>query len=302
MAKKQKHLQKRYFCCNKPGLLRNSSRCCGVSNRASIMIICIWLLISLAFLAVSVGRLAFSQIRFSRFYLERKFSYCLTKAAVREVCVERDNDATCDYDTLYELRSPRAVDFMDFRGEYYLIDEESKININTADKQILEGLFRLFDAESLADDIIEYREEEHLFVTVDECCQAGVDEELLGQIESFITVNSNGGININTACEEVLLALGCQQDSCRKILQFRRGYDETEATLDDGVFDSQATISSIFDELGIDFNSGLLQVKSFNYTVKTLTYTGERECEAFDVIYCFTDKRIESWKRAKNNL
>ena len=256
----------------------------GISNGASIMVICIWLLISLSFLAVSVGRLTFSQVNFARFYLDREFSYYLAKAIVREASIERDNDLTPNYDTLYELRTRRPVDFGGFRGEYYLIDEESKVNINTADKGILA---ELLDSEFLAQDVIDYRREERFFVAIEELLNAGVDKELFNEIEDSITVNSNSSININTAPEQVLYALGCSRRALEGILDYRNN----------NIFDSHATISSVFSDLGIECDYGsLLRTKSSDYTIKTTTYVGQREGVPLDIIYYSAGKRIESWR------
>ena len=254
-------------------------------NRASIMVICIWLLIGLSCLVISVGRLASSQISLSRFYLDREFSHYLAKAAVKETCLERDNDMTPNYDTLYELRTKRPIDFAAFTGSYYLIDEESKININTADKEILANLF---GSDFLAEDVIDYRKEERPFFVIAELLNVGVDKELFEEIKDFVTVNSNSYVNINTAPKEVLLALGCSEDCSEEILAYRN----------DNIFDSQSTISSVFNDLGIECeSSGLLRTKSSNYTIKTSAYIGKREGVAFEVIYCFSDKRIISWRR-----
>jgi type II secretory pathway component PulK len=251
------------------------------------MIICIWLLISLTLLAVSLSGLAFSQINFSRFYLDRQFSYYLTRAAVREVSVERENDMTPNYDTLGELRTSRAIDFEGYRGEYYLIDEESKVNINTADSGILS---ELLDSEYLAQDVIDYRENEHPLLAIEELLGVGLGEELFEEIRGFITVNSNGFININTAPLEVLLVLGCNQDASDKILDFRSS----------NIFDSQTTISSVFNDLGIDCDyDNLLNTKSSNYTIRTSTYVGNREALSLDVIYNSPERRIESWMPAE---
>ncbi|MBL7081512.1 MAG: helix-hairpin-helix domain-containing protein [Candidatus Omnitrophica bacterium] len=257
------------------------------------MIMCIWLLISLTFLAVSIGRLAFSQINFSRFYLGRQFSYYLAKAAVREACLERDNDMTPNYDTLSELRTPRKIDFEDYEGEYFLIDEESKININTAEK---ETLTRLFDSESLAQNIIDYRKEKEkqLFSSIVELLDVeGMDwmgEDFFEEIKNLITVDSNSYVNINTVPKEALLALGCSEVAAEEILCFRNN----------NIFDSRTTISSVFNDLGIECEeSNLLRPNSSNYTIRTSAYIGKRVAGNLDaaIVKETGGFYVKSWKR-----
>ncbi|MFH1678287.1 MAG: hypothetical protein ABH914_01555 [Candidatus Omnitrophota bacterium] len=252
--------------------------------RGSIMVVCIWLLISLSFLALSVGRLAYSQIKFSRFYHGREFSYYLAKAAVREAVAGRANDLTLGYDTLYELRTVRPIDFEGIRGEYYLIDEGSKINVNTANKEILAGIL---NSEDLAQQIIDYRQDERLFIAIEEIMGLEIEEENFSRIKDFITVNSNGYVNVNTAAGEVFLALGCNSTSVEKILDYR----------EDNIFDSQAAISSVFNDLGIECGyTNLLKAVSSAYTIKTSAYIGERAVGSFDIIYVSADNSIKSWK------
>lgn len=259
-------------------------------NRASIMIMCIWLLISLTFLAVVIAKLAFSQINFSRFYLGRQFSYYLTKAAVRQACLERNNDMTPGYDTLGELRTPRKIDFSDYKGEYFLIDERSKININTADKEILK---RLFDSEFLAQNLIDYRQKEkpHHFSFLEELLEVeGIDKDLFGELKETITVYSDGYININTACPRALLALGLESEEVEEILDFRSS----------NIFNSRITISRVFSDLGIKYKqSNLLKPNSSNYTVKASTYMGQRLVGKFDIVIVKTGGRflVKSWER-----
>jgi len=263
-------------------------------NRASVVVICIWLLVTLSVLAVSIGKIAYSQINFSRFYIDQEQSYYLAKAALKEAMIERGGDLSSSYDTLYELRTPRLITFGGNSVEYILIDEESKININFAGSNILA---RLLDSNFTADEVIDYRQNA-AFSTIDELLQVdGIDEELFAEIRNLVTANSNKYININTAPEGVLLALGCTQDSCDKILEYRRGDDDLEATEDDNVFDSLSTITEVFQDLSIDCQqAGLLMTKSANYTLRAQPKIGARAAKAIDII--FSSSLIKSWRIA----
>jgi|GEM_PF-2937126 len=279
-----KHIPKKYFF----HIIRK--------NHSSVVVICIWLLISLSVLAVSIGRIVFSQINFSRFYIDREQSYYLAKAALKEAMIERQNELTPNYDTLYELRTPRHIDFQGNSVEYVLIDEESKININYAGSDILA---RLLDSNFAADEVIDYRQKTP-FATIDELLQLnGINQELFEAVKEFVTANSNKYININTAPKRVLLALGCTEASCERILQYRRGEDGKEVTKDDGVFDSLTTIAEVFQDLSIDCQkAGLLMTKSSNYTMKAHPKIGARPGGQIDII--FSSSTIQSWRTASS--
>ncbi|MFC1658626.1 general secretion pathway protein GspK [Candidatus Omnitrophota bacterium] len=279
-----------------PGKSLSCNRGRGVlrANRASIVVICVWLLIGLSVLAVSVGKIAFSQINFSRFYIDREQSYYLSRAALSEAMLQRQADPTAAYDTLYELRDPREIPFQGNSVSYFLVDEESKININSANSDVLA---RLLDSNFTADEVIDYRKNAP-FASIEELLQVdGIDQEDFEEIKELVTANSNKYININTAPREVLEALGCTRDSCDKILDYRRGYDGDEITADDNVFDSLARIAEVFEDLSIDCQQpGLLMTKSINYTLKAQPKIGAREGEATDVI--FSGTKIQSWRSA----
>ncbi len=64
---------------------------------------------------------------------------------------------------------------------------------------------------------------------------------------NYLTVWGEGKININTASEEVLLAVpGLYTKEVGKILSFRRGADGVPGTKDDGVFKTIEELINIF--------------------------------------------------------
>ena len=257
------------------------------------MVVCIWLLICLSILSVSIGKVVSSQINFSRYYLDGEQSYYLTLAALKQAMVERDNDSTPTYDTLFELRTLREIAFGVNTAEYALIDEESKVNINYADIEILEELLGSY---FLADDLVEYRKE-NTFTCIEELLNmTEIDQGLFRSINEHITVHGQGSVNINTASKQVLLALGCSQDSCKKILGYRGGEDGRQITPDDAVFDSSQTISRVLQDLSIDCqHHKLFTSKSSNYTLKTQPRIGKRLGEGISVT--FSAEEIKSWRR-----
>ncbi len=150
---------------------------------------------------------------------------------------------------------------------YGFIDEESKININTANRIVLERLFQHVlstqkdEARDMADAIIEWREfgktqlegfyssdyyanlqypyeaKSAVFEIIDELALVkGFNNDLSNRLKPFITIYGDGKININTATKTVLIALGLEGYVADKVLLVRRGYDGIEATVDDYIF------------------------------------------------------------------
>ena len=155
-----------------------------------------------------------------------------------------------------------------------LLDEESKININTANKENLLLLFQKLGiseplAEKIAYSIIDWRDKdnqlshpleaaedryyqslEYPYESKDEAFEVleelllvrGVDEEIFEKIKDFITIYGDGKVNINTASNVVLSTLGISDELVEKILTYRAGEDEIEGTEDDNIFLTTAEI------------------------------------------------------------
>ncbi len=158
---------------------------------------------------------------------------------------------------------------------YGLVDEERKININTADKSVLRRLLRgALDigedkAQGIAASIEDWRDaDEELSVPVGSAesmyyhglvdpyasknaafdleeellLVRDVDREIFENIRGYITVYGSGMVNINTAPRQVLLAVGLDGRMADGILSFRKGKDGMTGTPDDGIFESTAVI------------------------------------------------------------
>lgn len=165
---------------------------------------------------------------------------------------------------------------------YGLIDEERKININTADLRLLKNFFQVvlgFDgmlAQDLAASIIDWRDEDNMlsvplgsaedayyrwekysyeakdapFQVLDELLLVkGMNQDIFNKIKDYFTIYSDGRININTASREVLLSLGLKQETVDKIISFRLGPDGKALTFDDGIFDDPTKISNYLDKI-----------------------------------------------------
>lgn len=173
---------------------------------------------------------------------------------------------------------PHDADFPIER--YGFIDEERKININKADGRVLKSLIQDVTgmneegADDLAKAIVDWRkygrseiigfysdeyyenlefpyeEKKRDFETLDELLLVkGMDKDIYKKLSDFVTVYGEGQVNINTATEPVLAALGFGRKLIDKIFLARRGRDKVEATSDDVVFEDIHNISMQLSQL-----------------------------------------------------
>lgn len=227
----------------------------NMQKRASVAIISLWVLILLAMLAVGVAHRVITALRLSRYQKDGLNGYCLAKAGINLAIAEILNDPDINCDSLQDLWRDNEDIFKEIslnsdKNEiavvsyiaghaakettvFGAVDEESKININTAPAGMLEELFNRIgasDPAGIANNIcawrgdagapaVDYQDlgyvnkgakfslpEELLLVK-------GVTPEIFQAAEGLITVYGNGLVNINTAGDEVMQVLG---DYCVK--------------------------------------------------------------------------------------
>lgn len=177
-------------------------------------------------------------------------------------------------DIHYTLRDERS-------GEesrvYGLIDEARKINVNTAEREVLERLFKIvldadeMQAQDLAASLVDWRDQdsqltipvgsaedpfyrnlEHPYEAKDMNFEVldellflkGMSREALARLRDYLTVYGDGFINANTASPAVLMSLGMNERLADKILSYRLGKDSIGGTEDDNIFNSQTGIVS----------------------------------------------------------
>ena len=221
---------------------------------------------------------------------------------------------------------------------YGLVDEERKININsTKSAEILQRLFEQVgmsrdDARDLADGIRAWKSEngdESLsgagksyyqgltppyvprngnFTKLEELLWVkGMTPEFYVKLLPYVTLESSGRINLNTAPREVLMAVGLFQSVCDKIIIFRKGPDGMEGTKDDYVFDNEAGIAESLANVGfLNDNersnlealtqNGMLAVKSQNFKAQVLAQQ-KNKTQALRTTAVFDEKGvIKQWE------
>jgi hypothetical protein len=156
------------------------------------------------------------------------------------------------------------------------VDEERKINLNYAGKDSLKRLFvKMTDlkddeADQLASSVIDWRDADNVlyneeqglgekddyrrsgyaygprnshFASPEELLLVkGMGPDIFLRVRKYVTVFSNGRVNINTASLPVLVSLGLNEELARKVISFRAGMDRTEGTIDDNTFYSADSI------------------------------------------------------------
>ncbi|MFA5157310.1 MAG: hypothetical protein WC532_08045 [Candidatus Omnitrophota bacterium] len=159
---------------------------------------------------------------------------------------------------------------------YGLVDEESKINVNTISSENKEAVLKIlrqlfmgllgYDearAQELAACIIDWRDsdaESGVFsggaesnyykglpypyeaknakfdIPEELLLVKGMDENIFSKVRNYVTIYGSGRVNINTASKLVLTALGLDENIVKNIILFRAGEDRVTGTEDDNIF------------------------------------------------------------------
>ena len=270
-------------------------------KKASILILTLWVLSFLSVFAIGLSRNVSSQLHFASHLQDRLRMYYLAYAGIERAIVELNADEGLGYDSLNEEwaefeEMPLGAGYISL----YIKDEAGKININKAPLSILKSMLENIgevkpeEAADIANAIVDWRDIDvivspggaeddyygHLQAPYP--CKNGelqIPEEILlvkgmtplifSKIAGIITVHSEGKVNVNTADEQVLHALGLSSGLAEQIVEFRRGADEIDGTEDDNVFKTPAEIRNIgplftkeSEEINHVISSNALSVKS----------------------------------------
>lgn len=220
-------------------------------KKGSILIISLWILAILVVFAVSLGHRVAINLKLSRFQRDKLKAQCLANAGINKVILELQKD-TNDNDNLKETWSTgiepitnealfENIEIEPESGERFTclcIDEERKININTASPEVLAALlkelkFEASQAQEIANYVCVWRGDtdaslpkiegfkNSLFTTPEELSvvleyffqknnEANSQERAQNaykNMQGLITVYSTEKININTAQEIIFTAL-----------------------------------------------------------------------------------------------
>lgn len=264
-------------------------------DKGSAFIVALWALLVLGALALAVNSYVWPQLGIAGKLRDRAKLHYLAEAAMKRAAAEVSTEEASAYNALKDPWSSNEQVFKDASlgdsvysikytvtdtesGEksirYGLIDEERKININTASREVLVNFFEIVgktsssEASGIAASMVDWRDtddtplengaedgyymslrppypckNEGFQVQEELLLVKGVTRQIFDSVKDEITICGSGAVNINTADESVLRSLGISGALVDKIIQFRKGDDGKEATEDDGVFDDVSTIA-----------------------------------------------------------
>lgn len=256
------------------------------NQKGSLLVVVLVLLTVLSLFAFSIGYTVRQKLQvISRFEAREKLRLVSEAAArraaeyVREKATDpsRKNHAlneTWARGSMWKNQNVGGVEYsiqaIDAKKEqetvYGLIDEERKINPNSATPQVLQRLFQEaagVDSESARQIVSSIRdwidEDEHIIdggaeskdymekplpyrsknapisVLKELLWVKGITPEIFEKVEPYLTLDANR-VNLNTASPVVLSAMGLNSDLISKVILYRNGKDEEPGTADDGIF------------------------------------------------------------------
>lgn len=233
------------------------------ANEGSILILVLWILAILVLLGLGLGSTTSLEQRLISYQRDRLMALYLAKAGYFRALVEIEGDPTLQVDSYLDLWAHNPEAFQGatlgqgiftvsypLPGEdgkegfvYGVVDEDRKIDINTASKAVLARLPGI--TEEIADSLLDWRDnhsglaksEDRAFKSVEEILLVkGMTDEVFQALRPFITIYTDGKVNLNTAPREVLKALDMADGLVNKLLRFRRGLDGMRGTKDDQSF------------------------------------------------------------------
>ncbi|MBI1869995.1 MAG: general secretion pathway protein GspK [Chlamydiae bacterium] len=261
------------------------------SNQGSILILSLWILTLLTLMASSLSFYTMLRVKVLRYRMDQVVGRYLAEAGVHWAMLALATRDLDSYESLSQGWSNSPSMFkekMVGNGKFSLsyseidldlglqtyfgiIDEERKINLNTAPKQVL---LELPDStEEIVDAIIDWRDvnptperkgaEKDYYQDLDIPYPAkdgpmediselllikNITPKLLEKWADFVTIYGDGKVNVNTASREVLEMIGLDDSLIEKFMEFRHGPDELPGTEDDGSFKDEGSIARILFE------------------------------------------------------
>jgi len=237
------------------------------NNQGSILMVVLWILAFLVLLGLGLGYTTSIDQRLVGYQRDRTTALYLAKAGYYRALVELERDATPNLDSHLDLWGHNPEAFQEAKlGEgsftvsypiiekdeteeivYGIMDEDRKVDVNTASQAVLLRLPGMTD--EIADSILDWRAEQNKVwerlgkekakpfgVLEDIMLLEGITQVAFQSFTPFITVYTDGKINLNSAPREVYRALNMDEELVNKLLRFRRGLDGEWGTHDDQSF------------------------------------------------------------------
>jgi type II secretory pathway component PulK len=269
----------------------------NVSDKASVLLIALWSLCLLSTFAVILGYGVRQKIMLVSRLDDRAKLSLIAEAGIKKAIAEVKKELPKAYDAINDYWSINVEAFKDvpigdgkfsvyneylndksglIEGRFGLVDEERKININTAEFRVIKNVFRFvlnIDdslAEQFAASIVDWRDgnselslpmgsaedgfyndlqypyesKDASFESQDELLLVkGITPDIFEKMKNYITIYGTGKVNPNTASKPVLLSVGFTEDIVDKIITVRSGDDRIWGNSDDVFFDSPLSVA-----------------------------------------------------------
>lgn len=204
---------------------------------------------------------------------------------------------------------------------YGMADEERKININKAEYKVLYQLFLGKEPKELAASIMNWRsptqltvegaqDSEYESLTAPYKCKhadfscieelllvKGMTPEVFESIKDYVTVYTDGKINLNTAPLLVLRAFGLSDQAIGTIILTRNGADNIAGTKDDVAFSNISQAQSFLtdeNDKAILTNNNTFTTKSNYFRIESKGIVDKSRISA--KIVCIVDKGSKKLK------
>lgn len=257
------------------------------SCRGAILFLAVGAVAVLSILALGTTSSVLQELKLAKFVTDANTSSYFALSAVEAMKLLLANDETPEVVTLYDLRD-REIPMGDQLVFVHPVDEQSKVNVDRASKEVLARLPGLSGSAQLVDEIFAANlatEEELLLL-------GGVTREAFEEMKQMITVFGPGPVNINTASADVFSCLGIDADVVRKIEDYRVGEDGVVGTEDDKFFSSTAEIVPLFEALGLN----PIQVLALQNLIASGQLSASTDCLAFEITVKKAKKKIRFFK------
>ena len=218
-----------------------------IREKGSVLIFTLWVLIILAILSIILSYYVSSDVRLAKYESDKIKATYLARAGVMKMLAELIKDQN-SYDSLFEdwnttKDNPKKFKLGNRIIFYGASDEMGRLNLNGVGlaKEHLVSLG--VEDETVSEDIVRYKNEKKdnkKFEFIEELFLVdGMTREMYLQIKDFVTIHrgDDSKVNINTASEEVLMAVLGNESLVLDILDYRKGPDGKAGTEDDGFRD-----------------------------------------------------------------
>ncbi len=194
-------------------------------------------------------------------FRDKQKAYYLAKSGVNFIAgMLKDNASKNKADDIDQMLPPVTVG--DGIVSLKAFDEAAKINIKTIDAKTKARLERLFEIKGISAYLLDSIFERGSYSLVSELRLArGMTDEIYDKVKDYLTVYSDGRININTAGNIVLRVMSSDitEDLAQRIISFReKNRFEKNTDLKNVVGISDAIYASVQSDI---------DVKSDNYSV-----------------------------------